>query len=870
MRLASCLACAGIGLLWAASAVAAPTDPARPAASGAAAHAARPALDRGHAAIDAAPVPATLAVAIDGDPGDEAWTKAAPATEFVQRDPKEGAAPSQRTEVRVLYDRTYLYVAVRALDTDPAALVGIRTRRDLESPSDWIRVLIDSYHDRRTAYEFAVNPAGVKQDGYFFADGNLDRSWDAVWDVSVTRDAGGWAAEFRIPFSQLRFQPGRTDTFGFAVIREIGRLNETSTWPLVAKSRQGFVSQFGDLRGLALAGALKRLELVPYAVAQTQTAPLDEANPLQSSPDPGGTIGADLKYALTPGLTLTATINPDFGQVEADPAVVNLTAFETFYQERRPFFVEGSGNFAFDIDCNDGRCTGLFYSRRIGRQPHGSPDVPDGGYGSSPAQTTILGAAKLTGRAGPFAVGVLSAFTAREDAQIAVGSTRQTQTVEPFSAYTVAQAKREWANQSTVGFMLTNTARRLDGDVRFLPGSATTGGVSWDWRQKDPRYALRGYWSGSTIRGSAEAIDDLQRNAVHNFQRPDADHLDYDPGRTTLSGQAGQLGLHKIGGKRVRFSFVADYKSPGFDINDVGYLRRADQVMQSGWVQVRWDTPTSWYRNVRFNLNEWSGWNAGGDRRFTGSNVNAHLLFASNWGVGGGVTWEAPGYDDRATRGGPSMTSKRGYNVWYYVESDGRRALGGSWSGFSWRDESGSSIDGIEPGLTWRPTSSLRITGGVRFERLDEDSQWVENVDGGASTHYVFGRIRQTTASLTARVDYTITPDLSVQLYAEPFVSAGAYSEFRELTAPHAKPYPAQFSPYPYAGIPDFNYKSFRTTNVLRWEYKPGSVLYVVWQQGREDMANTGQYDGWRDLSRVFGLPATNVFLVKASYWFNF
>jgi hypothetical protein len=330
------------------------------------------------------------------------------------------------------------------------------------------------------------------------------------------------------------------------------------------------------------------------------------------------------------------------------------------------------------------------------------------------------------------------------------------------------------------------------------------------------------------------------------------------------------VSLQKIGGRRVRFSFSGDYKSPGFDINDVGYLRRADQVQQSGWVQVRWDTPTKWYRNVRFNLNEWAGWTMGGDRRFTGTNVNAHVLLNSNWSAGGGITGEARGYDDRATRGGPAMTSKRGYNVWSYIESDGRKALSGNLSGFIWRDETGSSINGIEPSLIWRPTSSLRVTGGVRFERTNDDAQWVENVDEGARTHYVFGRIRQTTASLTARADYTITPEVSVQLYAEPFVSAGAYSEFRELTAPRARPFGAQFTPYAYAGVPDFNYKSFRMTNVLRWEYKPGSALYVVWQQGRGNTVAAGRYDGWRDFSRIFDLPPDNVFLVKASYWFNF
>jgi hypothetical protein len=388
--------------------------------------AAPPAAPRATSRIEATALAegTAAAVKLDGELNDSAWEKVTPIRGFVQRDPKEGGAPTFETEIRVLYDRNCLYIGVRAFDGDQRKIVGLRTRRDEESPSDWVRVMIDSYHDRRTAYEFAVNPAGVKQDRYWFGDSNSDPSWDGVWDVAVRRDDKGWSAEFRIPFSQLRFVPGKGDTFGFAVLREIGRLNETSSWPLIAKSKPGFVSQMGELGGLKLAGATKRLEVVPYTVGQVESQPVGAADPFVKSPDPSATIGLDLKYAVTPGLTLTSTINPDFGQVEADPAVVNLTAFETFYDERRPFFVEGSGNLRFDLDCNDGQCTGLFYSRRIGRRPHGDPAAPLGGHVAAPALTTILGAAKLTGRAGPFAVGALDAVTGEESAQLALGYDR--------------------------------------------------------------------------------------------------------------------------------------------------------------------------------------------------------------------------------------------------------------------------------------------------------------------------------------------------------------------------------------------------------------------------------------------------------------
>jgi len=818
---------------------------------------------------EASEVTGATAIRLDGDFGEAVWTRATPITEFVQRDPTEGAPPSFKTEARVAYDRSYLYVAVRALDADPGRIVGIRTRRDSQSPSDWIRVVIDSYHDRRTAYEFAVNPAGVKQDRYWFADGNNDHSWDAVWDVSVSRDAEGWKAEFRIPFSQLRFETGKRDTFGFGVIREIGRLNETSSWPIIAKSRTGFVSQLGELGGLQLSGSAKRLEVVPYGVAQVSARPTESGNPFEDSPDPGGSVGADIKYALTPGLTMTATINPDFGQVEADPAVVNLTAFETFYPERRPFFVESSGNLRFDLDCNDGACTGLFYSRRIGRQPHGSPDIPPGGFLSVPLQTTIIGAAKLTGRAGAFSIGALDAVTAEEQASLSVGSERAAETVEPLTNYALVQAKREWSNQSSLGFMLTNTARRIAPGVEYLPSTATTGGVNWDWRLKDPRYSVTGYWSGSTVQGGAEAIDALQQSPVHYYQRPDAGYLDHDPGATSMSGHAGMVGFQKVGGRKIRFNVNGSYKTPGFDVNDVGYLRRADAIQQSAWVQFRWDTPTKRYRNFRLNLNQWAGWNFGGDTRFTGVNVNAHLTLLSNWSAGAGFNAEGAGIDDRATRGGPALLSKQGANIWYYVRSDSRKAVNGGWMGMYFRDESGSYAWRVDPEVEWRPTSFLALSLGVGFEQMDEDTQWVGNVPDGSSTHYVFGRLEQTTVSLPTRIDYTITPTLSVQIYAQPFVSAGAYSGFKELARPRATPFASQFDPVAYAGSPDFNYQSFRSTSVLRWEFKPGSALYVVWQQGREDVSGVGRFRFRQDVGGLFGIPASNVFLVKFSYWLN-
>ena len=825
----------------------------------------------GTTVVIASPVTSANALKLDGELNDEVWSRAEPVTDFRQRDPREDGLPTVKTEVRVAYDGEALYVAVQAEDPEPNKIVGILTRRDTISPSDWIRVMIDSYHDRRTGYAFAVNPAGVKQDSYYFNDGNEDQGWDAVWDVAVSRSTNGWRAEFRIPFSQLRFHGTDTPTFGFAVLRQVARLNETETWPLIAKSKNGFVSQFGQLNGLKLSGSPRKLEVLPYTVGQLKTEPAPtDGNPLVNTVNPGMQVGLDLKYAVTPGLTLTTTVNPDFGQVEADPAVVNLSGFETFFSERRPFFIEGSGAFNLDLDCNDGRCTGLFYSRRIGRQPRLDPDVSDDAFYQKPAQTTIIGAAKLTGRIGKFSIGALNALTSEEQAIVADGTRRYTSSVEPFTSYTVARAKREFTNQSSLGFMLTSTNRALgsaDSPLHGVPSRALTGGVDWDWRMWR-KYSVTGFWAGSSLHGDPDAITSIQESTVHSFQRPDADHLDYDTTRTSLNGDAGLVGLSKISGERVRFNTNVAFKSPGFDVNDLGYQRRADTINQSNWIQFRYERPGKHVRSFRWNLNQWSGHNFDGDRLFLGGNVNAHWVLVNNWSFGGGFNREGRGFDDRLTRGGPGGYTTGGWNAWSYLNSDSRKPvafdvfLGGG------RYPSEFQFLDVNPEVTFRPASFINFSTGLSISPATRGAQWVEQ---DAAGEYVFGHLKQRTVSMTTRVNYTITPTLSVQIYAAPFVSAGQYQRYYRLVDGRATSFDGRYAPYPaYDGNPNFNYRSFRTTNVLRWEYKPGSSLFVVWQQGRETTADYGDFRLGRDFGRVFRTPATNVFLVKMSYWLNF
>ncbi|MGH9349796.1 MAG: DUF5916 domain-containing protein [Vicinamibacterales bacterium] len=807
-------------------------------------------------------------VRVDAPPTWESWQSVPAVREFVQREPLEGGPASQDTEFRVAYDATTLFVMVRAFDERPDGLSAYLTRRDEASPSDWIRILVDSYHDRRTAYEFAVNPAGVKQDRYWYADIQHDAGWDAIWDVEVVRDDHGWAAEFRIPLSQLRFRAAAS-TFGFAVMRELARVNETATWPLLPRSASGFVSSFGELTGFALSAAPKRLDILPYAVA-TLTQHPSERNPLLDAKAPGGAAGVDLKYAWTPALTVTATINPDFGQVEADPAVVNLTAFETFFAERRPFFVEGAGMFRFGEECPNGPCA-MFYSRRIGRAPQGNLDAGSGTYRAAPLQTTILGAAKVTGRVGPYAIGALHALTDAESGTLLQAGQRLQRPVEPLTSYSVARVRREFADQSAVGFIATAVNRRVSAPLTFLTDRAYTGGVDWDLRL-GRWYSLNGHVAGSTVSGSPEALRRIQVASQHYFQRPDATSFAFDPSRTSLSGSSSRFGVTKLGGQHLRFRASVGYTSPGFETNDVGFLRRADERWTDNSVQFRREVPIGWIRYLYVWFNQWASWNFDGDRIRGGHNVTVTVRFVNNWAAGGGAGPDWRVFDDRLTRGGPGGLANGPTFFWSWMNSDDRRPVSFRVTAAGNRDRQGSWSREHEVRLTYRPRPALMMTAGILFVHDVRDTQWVQRVLA-PDPHDVFGRLDQTTATLTGRFDYTITPNLSVQLYAQPFLSAGEYSAFKELVDGRQRVYAMRYSPFPFddaPGVnPDFNVRSLQMTNVLRWEFRPGSTLFAVWQQAREGFGADPRFSFGRDFSGIFGSPARNVFLVKLAYWLN-
>ena len=838
---------------------------------------------------------------IDGKLDDPAWQRAAPIADFVQRDPDEGQPATERTEARVLFDDGALYVGIRAYDGEPDKIIGQLTRRDLFSPSDWLIVSIDSYHDRRTAFEFRVNPAGVERDSYLFNDRDRDDSWNAVWDVATTVDDEGWVAEFRIPFSQLRFSENPEQVWGFNIERVIQRKNEVDQWKPIAKDASGWVSEYGELAGINGIEPPRRLEVLPYVVTQGALKPAQAGNPFETGRDIYGTAGADLRYGLTNSLTLNLTLNPDFGQVEADPSVVNLSAFETFFAERRPFFLEGSSIFSYGLSGGGGG-EGLFYSRRIGRRPQGFAD-PRGGYVDMPVSTTIIGAAKLSGKsANGWTVGVLDAVTSEESA-IVVDSEgiRHEDVVEPLTNYGVARLQKDFREgQSAIGGIVTAVNRNsLPVNLAYLRSSAYAAGIDGRTRLWGGNWEVRGQVIGSRVSGSPLAISATQTSSARYFQRPDADHLRFDPGRTDLMGSSGAFSFNKIGGGHWRGSVATRWVSPGFEVNDLGFQRQADTWRNSAWIQYREFNPGKIFRRYSINWNAWNFSTFGSERTATGTNINGNFTLLSYWGGFAGINREFAATNVRVLRGGPSMAYPGAWNWWAGFFSDDRKPVivgAGTWR---WQDDERSDAGGYWADLTWRPRANLRLALGPQYNWTNDDWQYVTTREALGSDQYLMGVLEQRTISLTTRLDWTFTPDLSLQFYAQPFISAGEYTAFSRVTEPHARAYDDRFDrlgpgrlsfeasedpavPGTYRadlnadGVadlsfsdPNFNFKQLRSTFVLRWEYRPGSTLFFVWSQARTRYDPTGRFDPLSDFDSLLRADGENIFSVKVNYYLN-
>src|SRR6266550_1522965 len=801
-------------------------------------------------------VRAVQAPTIDGRDDDAVWRLAPPITQFREFQPREDGDPRFGTLVQVAYDDRYLYLFIRAFDPHPDSILKLLARRDVRAATDQLKVMIDSYHDRRNGFEFAVNPAGVKRDYAVYNDNQEDDAWDAVWDVATQVDSLGWTAEFQIPLSQLRYVPRGTNTFGFGIWRDIQRYTERESWPLYRNSQSGISSQLGELTGLVGLPSPRRPEIAPYMLTKNVSVPTGGAFDRSQKV----TGGADLKYGITSNLTLDATVNPDFGQVEADPSVLNLTAFETFFQERRPFFVQGAGIFRFDVNCSQVNCNGegLFYSRRIGRAPQ-----LDYGEPGSPTATTIYGAAKLTGHLpGGQTIGVLDAITERARGAL-------DQTMEPTTNYAVVRTQQDFRNgESGVGMMFTAVNRNLDQwSQDFLRRSAYVGAVDFRHRFLQGRYQISGSVDLSRVAGTESAIARTQRDPVHFYQRTGS----FDSTRTSLSGNAEELLFGKVGGGITRFETSYLRRSQGFEANDLGFLLQADQQSWNTWFGLQALHPSSIYQQAFWNFNWWQYWTAAGTPVERAANTNGHVMLKNRWWLHGGVTAGQLGTtfcDRNCSRGGPAVRVDPYVAPWLEVDGDGRPAfVPYIWFNY-WRGDGGRSerFNGNVQ-VTYRIASQVNTSLTLKATHNVNDVQPIPSDSPGV---YLFAHLNQKEVSLTGRVDYTLSTVLTLQLYAQPFVSKGAFSNPRALSAdPTAAAFDDRYQPY--AVTPGgFNFKAFNSTTVLRWEYRPGSTLFVVWTQGRRDFAPAmGPRSLKGDFEDLFGLHPNNTFLVKASYWIN-
>jgi len=796
-------------------------------------------------------VPAVRAVrsaapmVLDGRLDEPAWREAPPATGFTQSDPQEGQAATERTEIRVVYDDAALY-------NDTAE----------------------------------------------------DESWDGVWNAKVVVDDQGWTAEMRIPFSQLRFTSGDRQTWGLNVERFIRRKNESDWWELVLKKENGRMSRLGHLEGLDGIQPRPHLDLLPYTTARAEYIAPAPGDPFNTGSRYFGNAGLDVKWGVTSSLTLDATVNPDFGQVEVDPAVVNLTAFETFYEEKRPFFTEGSNIFG-----NFGRSGAngysgfnradptLFYSRRIGRSPQGSAD---GDFVDRPTATTILGAAKLTGKtASGWSVGVIEAVTGRESAQVDTLGSRSTVEVEPPTNYLIGRVKREVANRASVGVMFTGVERALGGSSTLsdlLDNRAYTFGSDAHLFLDSKRdWVIHGLFAGSYVQGSPAAVLRLQRNSARYFQRPDAPQVRLDPGRTSLSGWDGQLNLNRNSGD-VTVNAALWGVSPGFEANDAGFFMTADRAGTHGVLVWKKPNPDRWTRSRAAVLAKFWTWNFNREVQADGYFVSGNATLLNYWDIQGTAIVSRPSLDDRLTRGGPSVRKPGGWDLGAGVESDSRKPVGLEFNAAYSRDNAGGFDSRVSLSFDIRPSPSLTISTGPEIARNHSIAQYVRTVADPLAaptfgTRYVFGDLDQTEVSMTTRMDFIFTPKASLQVYMQPLLSTGRFWGFKELaqartldflrygqdggslaydaarrvyTADPDGPGPA--TSFSFAN-PDFNFKSLRVNAIFRWEWRLGSALYVVWTQQREDLANPGQFALGRDLSSLVGAHGDNVLAVKLAYW---
>lgn len=824
---------------------------------------------------------------IDGKLNDECWKTGNWGGDFVQWIPKEGAKPSQETQFKILYDDKNIYVAIRAFDKEPHKISRKAGRRD-EFVGEQAGVNFDSYHDHRTGFEFSVTAAGQKIDLILTNPMVPELDWNAVWYLKTGLEDSAWVAEYEIPLSQLRYSNDKEQVWGLHVWRWIDRLQEESDWEPQSSTSPGMLYLFGELRGIKDLPKSRRIEIMPYTLGKLKTFEKIPQNPFASKGRSWmGNVGLDAKIGLSSNFTADFTINPDFGQVESDPSVMNLTAFETFYEEKRPFFLEGKNIFNFELGDDK-----MFYTRRIGQTPTYYPELKANQYIDYPDNTSILSAVKISGKSkNGLAVGVLHSMTAGEKGELSTDGQKSKLRVEPLTSYTVGRVQQDFNQGTTVlGGIFTATNRFInDPYLEFLNQNAFSGGADLLHQWHDKEFFVDAKFIGSTINGSAEAIRNLQLASARYYQRPDAKYMDYNPNRTSLSGQGGQIKIGKGSKGLWRYSSEINWRSPGLDMNDIGYMKMADLVSQETEISYFVNKPVSVFRTYSVALHQQNHWDYGMNYLNSGVFFTTKFEFLNRWMISPSAYFQNEGYDTRILRGGESMKLPGMWTGELQFNTDKARkfiiSLGGTHEAAKNNAYRNSSIQAT---ATVIPYNVLKLSASVNYASTMNDLQYVDTKVLVTGTKYILAHLNQKTLGATFRIDYNITPDLSIQYYGSPFASVGRYSGLKEVTNAKASDYSDRFrylnaqlvnnayqvqatstTPAYSVNNPDFTFNQFRSNLVFRWEYKPGSQLYFVWSNERTGEQNKYNSSVGDAMGQLRSVKPVNIFLIKLSYWFS-
>lgn len=824
---------------------------------------------------------------IDGLLNDSCWLTGNWSGDFIQWVPNEGGKPSQPTVVKVLYDDNSLYVAMRCYDSEPEKIMRKAGRRD-ELNGDMAGICIDSYFDHRTGFEFDMSAAGQKMDQILTNPSNGDSDWNAVWYGKVGMEDSAWVIEMEIPLSQLRFSNKDEQVWGFHAWRWIERYQEESDWEPQTSTGPGILYLFGELHGIKGLKKSQRIELVPYASGKLKTYKANAENPfLKKGRDVFSNIGLDAKIGIGSNFTVDLTLNPDFGQVEADPSNMNLSAFETFYDEKRPFFLEGKNIFNFGM--ND---MNLFYSRRVGHAPSYSPGLKDKEYYSKPENTNIISSVKFSGKTSKgLSIGVLQSLTAREVGKLHTEQGNKKLTAEPLINYLVARVQQDLNESNTIiGGILTSTNRFIhDSYLDNMNRDAYTGGVDLLHYWKEKKYYVEAKVIGSNIQGKEKAISELQKSPAHYYQRPDAKHFSYDSTLTQLTGVGGKIKIGK-GSGLWRYSTEVSWKSPGLDLNDIGFMQTADAINQKSSISYFVNRPVSIFRTYRAGIDQNNRWDFNGMYQSSSLGGYVYAEFLNNWAINNYFSYNGRAIDTRILRGGDAMLLPSTLVEEIFVRSDYSKRVNVEFRYFTKiADNNVSRFSGFHPGLSVRPLSNLRLSLNANYTVNKESFQYVDTKDSDVGKKYILAQLNQETVSFTFRADYHITPELSVQYYGSPYATVGDYSKMKVITSPRASDLESRFAfinpvidgnkfniddnndgfiDYSFDN-PNFTFNEIKSNLVFRWEYRPGSQLYLVWSHDRSDW-NKPSYSSLREgPQNLWKTAPTNVFMVKFNYWFS-